>query len=69
MKLFCKHEWKVLSETTTESAIEVTMRVLQETTKSAKSIPWQMCSTERKYIVVVGCDKCGKIKKIVENLS
>lgn len=69
MNLFCNHDWKVLSETTTKSAFEVAMETAKESNVVGKTtIPWQMCNTDRKYIVVCSCSKCGKIKKFVENV-
>mgnify|MGYP003480836910 FL=1 len=68
MSIFsCKHDWKVLSETTTESPFEVAAKMSMDCYNV--KIPWQMCQTDRKHIVIVSCNKCGCIKKFVEDLK
>lgn len=66
--MFCKHEWKVLSETTTVSKIEHSIVVLKPDMMGKFNIPAQMCDADRKYIQVIACDKCGKLKRFVENI-
>ena len=66
--MFCTHEWKVLSETTTVSQFEHAISVLKPSTEGKFTIPGQMCDAGRKYIQIVTCDKCGKIKRFVENI-
>lgn len=66
--LFCKHEWKLLSETVTESKIEATMRAFGENTTRARNIPHQLCDASRKHIQTFVCEKCGKLKRFVENI-
>ncbi len=67
--MFCKHQWEVLSETTTESKYENSIKAARSNgaTGSIK-IPWQMCDAERKYICIVACKKCGKLTKFVETI-
>jgi len=65
MSIFCKHEWKLISETTTRAAIEVLGSV---------GMPFHIDKggphfTERKHIQLVQCDKCGKLKRFVEKLN
>jgi hypothetical protein len=62
--MFCKHDWKILSENTTESQFECAVKALGE--RANVKIPHQMCSVDRKFIQVVCCPKCGKIKRYVE---
>lgn len=58
--MFCKHEWVVLSETVTKSAVEIAASLGATSIKNA--------STDRKHILVVSCDKCGKLKRFVEDI-
>jgi hypothetical protein len=64
MSLFHKHEWKILSETTTKSGLEHTVEV---SVKAGLSLERCQESTHRKLIQIVTC-KCGKLKKLVEDL-
>jgi len=64
---FCKHEWKLLSETTTESKFERSINILKNAASTIK-IPWQMCDTSCKYIQVFECKKCGKIKRFEKTI-
>jgi hypothetical protein len=70
MNLLCNHDWVVLTETVTKAPFEVAMETCKTNgTVGKTTIPHQMCTTERKYIVICTCNKCGKIKKFVENLE
>lgn len=66
MRLFCKHDWKVLSEKEMESVLEIALKSFYENGIEVKTIPHQLCHGERKYIAICSCNKCGKIKKFVE---
>ena len=66
--MFCKHKWKVLSETTTVSQFEHAITVLKPSTQGRLTIPGQMCDADRKHIQIVACDKCGKLKRFVERI-
>jgi hypothetical protein len=69
MKLFCKHEWKVLSETITKSKFEVaTEKLLEKISKGEATIPRQLADANRKHIQIFTCGKCGKLKRFVENI-
>ena len=68
MKLFCKHKWEILTETTTKSKFEITAEVSNLSSSSDFTVPWQLADASRKHIIVVTCPKCGKIKKFVENI-
>lgn len=65
----CKHEWTLLSETTTKSKFEVALAASVEygVTKEV-TVPHQMCCAERKYIQVFTCNECGDLKRFVEEL-
>jgi hypothetical protein len=64
--MLCKHEWKILSETVTKSKFECAMEVIGTLGKG--TIPHQMSCANRKHIQVFACDKCGKLKRFVEQL-
>lgn len=63
--MFCKHKWKLLSETVTESIFEHAMK--QGVGRNIK-LPWQLCDAARKHIQVFTCEKCGTLKRFVENI-
>ena len=67
-KLFCKHEWEILSETTTESTFEMATRAINNSGATQGRLPWQLCDGDHKHIIVASCSKCGKIKKYVTEL-
>ena len=58
--MFCKHEWKVISETTTKSELDMLI--------AAGAIEIENVSSKRKFIQVISCDKCGKLKRFVEDI-
>ena len=61
MKWFCKHDWKMISETTTKSDMEVAGAIPNVATVKG-------FDTQRKLIQVVACTKCGKLERFVEYL-
>lgn len=61
--LQCKHEWKLLSDTTSESSIEVATKALPMSQLKSFKLPHQTCHTERLHEQVFTCEKCGKIKR------
>jgi len=66
----CKHNWKVLSDTVTESKYQSTINAFMQVPGKVESlkIPHQMCCADRKHIQIVTCDKCGKLKRYVEKI-
>ena len=58
----------MLSETTTKSKWEITLEATSKHLKSSDNIPHQLCDASRKHIQVVTCDKCGKLKRFVEDI-
>jgi hypothetical protein len=68
--MFCKHDWKMLSETVTKSKFESAANSIDnmKSTSTKARIPHQMCCADRKVIQIVTCVKCGKLKKFVENI-
>ena len=68
MALFCKHNWKVLSETVTKSTFEIAVNALNKLSLSDCKIPHQLCKDSRKHIVILSCSKCGKLSKQVTEI-
>lgn len=67
MAIFCKHQWKILSETKTESQAEHFVRLFGECPKPRDTYgSWEL--SKRKLIQVVSCEKCGKIKQFVTEI-
>lgn len=66
LKIFCKHDWKLISEITTKSAFELATENLA--TMAHVKLPWQLCNADRKVIQLVTCPKCGAIKKFTETI-
>lgn len=62
----CKHEWKVLSETVTKSAIEVARSTVIGSIEF--EVSGKLACAKRKHIQVFTCNKCGKLKRFVENI-
>ena len=65
--MFCRHRWEVLSETVTKSRFESSMEAVK-TNISELTLPHQLCKADRKHIQVFTCQKCGKLKRFVENI-
>ena len=68
--MFCKHKWVMLSETTTESKFEISMKTIYagEGLLEKTGLPHQLCDADRKHIQVFACEKCGKMKRFVERI-
>lgn len=62
MSLFCKHEWEILSETTTKSQMEHARELGLMITEGYS---FQL---SRKLIQIAACKKCGKLKRFVEEV-
>jgi len=60
--MFCRHQWKILSEITTQSAAEHAMG-LGLTIKGQRT-----GALERKHIQVIVCEKCVKLNRFVEEI-
>lgn len=66
-RFFCRHKWTIIIEKTTESQIEQSTRLFGNA--PAPRTPSQFTEmTARKHIVIMTCDSCGKVKKIVTNV-
>jgi len=65
-QLFCKHDWEILSETTTKSKFESSMEAIGN--RGSKGMPHQLCHADRKLIQIVSCKKCGKLKRFATNI-
>ena len=60
--MFCKHDWKVLSDVTMESSLEAAYRCI----KAANVIPLvhtALRDANATQVTICSCNKCGKIKK------
>ena len=66
--ILCRHKWEKLSETTTESVFESSMRAISEKMTGRVNLPHQLCDGDRKHIVILSCCNCGAIKKFVTEL-
>lgn len=64
--MFCKHKWRILSETTTESKIEVARKALGG--MGCTHMPHQLCDADRVHIQILTCEKCGKLVKFTERI-
>ena len=67
MTLFCKHDWKILSEKVTESQLEQYGRVTGYIPKP-KNCGQLEPMTTRKHICIVACSKCGELERFVEEI-
>ena len=66
--MFCKHNWKILSETVTKSKFECAIDSMKSSFDGKINIPRQLCCADRKFIQVVCCTECGKLKRFVEDI-
>lgn len=64
--IFCKHNWQLISETKTESMLEQMDRIFPEKTQTLASVKEFLL--QKKLIQIVECNRCGKIKKFVEDI-
>ena len=67
MKLFKQKDWEIISETTTESQMEQSLRLTGECPSPRNEYQFRDM-TARKHIVILKCKNTGKIKKMVENI-
>lgn len=68
-QLFCKHKWDKVSDVVAQSTFENALAAAKRTFHDDVRIPHQLCQDNRKHIVVLKCDDCGKIKKIVTKVD
>jgi hypothetical protein len=66
--MFCKHEWKLISETITKSKFEVALSNIENRNIVKFNLPWQLTDASRKHIQAFQCKKCGKFKRFVEDI-
>lgn len=60
--MFCKHKWEVLSEHTTESKAEQMLRLFGKCPYPPNT--WALEDMTKKVrILLVTCEKCGKIRQ------
>ena len=65
--MFCKHKWKVLSEVTTESMAQHMSKIIT-TIPKPRNPDQAEALYNRKHILVVTCENCGKLKRYVETI-
>jgi len=65
--LFCKHHWKMISETTTKSKFERSLDALK-VCEGEVNLPGNLCGAESKHIQTFACIKCGTFKRFVEKI-
>ncbi len=63
--MFCKHKWSILSETTTESKMEQVNKTGADF-KITNLLMFEML--QKKHICILQCEKCGKLKRFVEEI-
>lgn len=68
MRIFCRHDYELISETTTTSGIEHTLKVLNEFGRAVDSMKGGGLTADRKHIQVFTCKKCGNLKRFVEDI-
>lgn len=68
-QLFCKHRWDKVSDVVTESTFENALAATKKVCHGDVKIPYQLCHDNRKHIVILKCDECGKVKKIVTEVD
>lgn len=61
--MFCKHKWKILSETTTKSKMEHAKDLGESFTGRLHER-----FLKRYFIQILTCEKCGKLKRYVEKI-
>ena len=61
--MFCKHEWKIITEQTIESFVERMGK-----NKGVKEFNYPSSALKGSYICILQCVKCGKINKTIEEI-
>ena len=67
----CNHQWKVQTDKITESTFEHSIKVANSVARpgSSANLPHQLCCDTRKHILIMTCEKCGKVNKTITNLG
>jgi len=66
-----KHDYVVLSETTTKSRFQRALEAIEANEgKYSRStcVPHQLCHDNGKFIQILKCTTCGKIQRYVEEI-
>lgn len=66
--MFCRHDWKLINEAVTKSKYEHALEAVADRSVTNLKLPWQLCDAKRKHIQVFTCQKCGKLKRFVEEI-
>ena len=67
MNLFCKHDWTVILERTTESKFEHEVKVARSSLGQA-TLYCGAGDSDRFHIVILTCKNCGKLKRYVSEI-
>ena len=67
MKLFCKHDWEILQEITTESKAEQRIRLVGSIPSERNSLDFDMFF-KKKHMTILKCNTCGNLKRYVEEI-
>lgn len=62
--MLCKHDWDLMSEVTTKSKIEAVTKL----TDFRLTGELMEIFVRRKFIQLLKCKKCGKLKRFVEDI-
>jgi len=68
--MFCKHKWKLITETFTDSKLEVFINTFKSNGLSLDDIPIpnRLLDSEKKHIAILTCEECGKLKRFITDL-
>ncbi|CAM0046057.1 hypothetical protein VPHF88_0111 [Vibrio phage F88] len=60
--MFCKHDWNLIQETTTESKAEQNVRLFGQNPAPRNRLDYE--EFHCKYLITTfSCNKCGKLKR------
>jgi hypothetical protein len=63
----CQHKWYLVTKETLESPGEKMLRLARENGYAYKAQGYGLSSQfSTKVVIIIACEKCGKIKKFVE---
>lgn len=65
--LFCEHRWTKVSEITSKSSLEQMHSLGYRPRAALAGALLKLASKE--HVVILKCDTCGKLERIVTNLS
>ena len=63
--MFCKHEWRIITETTIDSPMERYKKLTANAIKVEGCPQYIFCG---RYICILQCIYCGKLNKTIEKI-